>query len=60
MRYPRGCGPGTDIPATLEPLPVGQGLVRRTTGRQDKRIAFLSFGATVNAALAAGESYNFV
>jgi len=56
VRYPRGCGPGTEIPATLEPLPVGQGLVRRTTGRKDKRIAFLSFGATVNAALAAGEN----
>jgi 1-deoxy-D-xylulose-5-phosphate synthase len=52
VRYPRGTGPGANFSADLEPLPVGKGIVRRECSRQTQRIAFLSFGATVNAALA--------
>ncbi|MCP5279679.1 MAG: 1-deoxy-D-xylulose-5-phosphate synthase [Thiobacillus sp.] len=56
VRYPRGCGPGATLPEDLEPLEVGRGIVRRESTRQDRRVAFLSFGATVNAALVAADS----
>ena len=56
VRYPRGCGPGTTLPEDLEPLVVGRGIVRRESTRQDRRVAFLSFGTTVNAALVAADS----
>ena len=53
VRYPRGCGPGTSLSPGLDGLEVGKGIVRRECSRQDRRIAFLSFGATVNSALTA-------
>ena len=56
VRYPRGCGRGTPLSPALESLEIGKGIVRRTCGRQERRIAFLAFGATVNAALAAAET----
>ena len=56
VRYPRGCGPGEMLTEALAPLEVGKGLVRRESRAQDRRIAFLSFGATVNAALVAADS----
>jgi 1-deoxy-D-xylulose-5-phosphate synthase len=56
VRYPRGCGPGALQSPELESLEVGKGMVRRECGRQDHRIAFLSFGATVNPALVAAEN----
>ena len=56
VRYPRGCGPGAPLSPELATLEVGKGLVRRESTRQDRRIAFLSFGATVNSALTAAES----
>jgi 1-deoxy-D-xylulose-5-phosphate synthase len=56
VRYPRGCGPGVPLSQDLEPLEVGRGILRREATRQDRRVAFLSFGATVNAALVAADS----
>jgi 1-deoxy-D-xylulose-5-phosphate synthase len=56
VRYPRGCGPGASLSDGLDPLEIGKGLVRRACGRQENRIAFLAFGAPVNAALVAAES----
>jgi len=56
VRYPRGCGPGAPLSDGLDPLEIGKGLVRRACGRQENRIAFLAFGAPVNAALVAAES----
>jgi 1-deoxy-D-xylulose-5-phosphate synthase len=56
VRYPRGCGPGAQLSGDLATLEVGKGIVRRECSRQDRRIAFLSFGATVNSALAAAEN----
>jgi 1-deoxy-D-xylulose-5-phosphate synthase len=55
VRYPRGCGPGAPLASELEPLEIGKGVVRRTCGRRERRIAFLSFGPTVNSALVAAE-----
>jgi 1-deoxy-D-xylulose-5-phosphate synthase len=51
VRYPRGGGPGTAIDKTLSTLPLGKGEVRR----QGRKIALLSFGTLLDAALKAGE-----
>ncbi|MDY7117874.1 1-deoxy-D-xylulose-5-phosphate synthase [Halomonas sp. SSL-5] len=46
VRYPRGTGPGTEIPAHLEPAPIGQAQVRRESGAEaGRRIALLAFGS---------------
>ena len=52
VRYPRGRGPGTPVPDTMNLLPIGKGeVVRKGTG-----IAILAFGAPLAAACeAAGE-----
>jgi 1-deoxy-D-xylulose-5-phosphate synthase len=51
VRYPRGTGPGM-LPGTgLEPLEVG----RADVVREGRRVAILSFGALLGAALEAGE-----
>ena len=51
VRYPRGTGPGATITKALEPLPIGQGEVRR----KGERIAILAFGTVLDNALQAGE-----
>lgn len=43
VRYPRGTGPGSDIPKTLEALQIGQS----ETLRQGKGVAILAFGSMV-------------
>jgi len=51
VRYPRGAGMGT-VPGTdLDPLPVGQGEIRR----QGKGVALLAFGSLLAPAMAAGD-----
>ncbi|WP_300272512.1 1-deoxy-D-xylulose-5-phosphate synthase [Halomonas sp.] len=46
VRYPRGTGPGAEIPAHLEPLPIGKAEPRRESGaRAGRRIALLAFGS---------------
>lgn len=51
VRYPRGCGPGVETAANLEPLPFGKGEIRR----QGKSIAILNFGPLLQEALQAAE-----
>ena len=51
VRYPRGSGPGTSVPTSLETLPIGKAEVRR----RGQRIALLAFGAVLGAAEKAGE-----
>jgi 1-deoxy-D-xylulose-5-phosphate synthase len=51
VRYPRGSGPGTPVARTLDVLPVGKGEIRR----HGRKIALLSFGTLLAAALEAGE-----
>lgn len=46
VRYPRGNGPGTVIPSTLETLPIGKADLRR----RGKGVALLAFGALVPVA----------
>jgi 1-deoxy-D-xylulose-5-phosphate synthase len=59
VRYPRGTGPGVDIPAHLEPLPIGQADIRRRV--QDgggTRIALLAFGSLNSPAAEVAERLN--
>jgi 1-deoxy-D-xylulose-5-phosphate synthase len=52
VRYPRGSGTGTPLPADLKGLPLGQGEVRR----QGKGVAILAFGTLLYPALQAAEA----
>jgi 1-deoxy-D-xylulose-5-phosphate synthase len=52
VRYPRGKGPGVAVQPELDALPVGRGERRR----EGRRVALLSFGAMLPAALEAGEA----
>ncbi len=52
VRYPRGFGPGADIPTTLETVPIG----RAQTVLQGEKIAILAFGSMVVPALEAGRA----
>jgi 1-deoxy-D-xylulose-5-phosphate synthase len=54
VRYPRGTGGSVPPSLTLDRLPVGKGEVRRS----GLRIAILSFGTLLSAALEAGETLN--
>jgi 1-deoxy-D-xylulose-5-phosphate synthase len=51
VRYPRGSGPGAPVDATLQALPLGQGVIRR----RGQSLAILAFGAMLKPALEAGE-----
>ncbi len=54
VRYPRGSGPGVPVQPDLEPLPVGQGELRRTGAK----VAILAFGSMLAPALQAAEELN--
>jgi 1-deoxy-D-xylulose-5-phosphate synthase len=54
VRYPRGTGPGVEVQAAMQALPVGRGEVRR----EGKRVAILAFGPMLAPALAAGAELN--
>ncbi len=63
IRYPRGTGPGVAIDPALTTLPLGKGVVVRETkgfeaSLKKARVAFLAFGAMVQAALEAAEELN--
>jgi 1-deoxy-D-xylulose-5-phosphate synthase len=49
VRYPRGSGTGVDAGSTLQPLPLGKGIVRRSS--DTARVAVLAFGAPTKAAM---------
>ncbi len=51
VRYPRGTGPGVKVLPSLNTIEVGVAETRR----QGSKIAILSFGITLDAALEAGE-----
>ena len=58
VRYPRGTGPGVEIPAHLEPLPIGKAEVRRQAANDNIRIALLAFGSLNSAAADVAERLN--
>jgi len=54
VRYPRGAGLGVTVDASLEPIPIGKGEIRR----HGQRVALLAFGNMLAPALEAGEAFN--
>ncbi|TVP43770.1 MAG: 1-deoxy-D-xylulose-5-phosphate synthase [Halomonas sp.] len=58
VRYPRGTGPGADIPAHLEPLAIGKAEIRRHSSSDGVRIALLAFGNLNSAAAEVAERLN--
>lgn len=55
VRYPRGTGPGVEIPAHLEPLAIGKAERRRESGASGRRVALLAFGSLNGAAAEVAE-----
>ncbi len=55
VRYPRGAGAGTVIEKELKALPFGKAEIKRSSQRQEQRIAILAFGTLLQPALAAAE-----
>lgn len=58
VRYPRGTGPGVEIPEHLESLPIGKAEVRRQSQSDGVRIALLAFGSLNTAAAEVAEKLN--
>jgi 1-deoxy-D-xylulose-5-phosphate synthase len=54
VRYPRGIGPGVEIDASMQAVPIGQGEIRR----EGEKIAILAFGSMLAPALAAAGVLN--
>ncbi|KGE76934.1 1-deoxy-D-xylulose-5-phosphate synthase [Halomonas salina] len=45
VRYPRGTGPGSEMPEHLAPLAIGEAEPRRHAGGEGPKIALLAFGS---------------
>ncbi|MGR2738672.1 1-deoxy-D-xylulose-5-phosphate synthase [Billgrantia sp. Q4P2] len=57
VRYPRGTGPGVEIPTHLEPLEIGKAQLRRRSGAEaGRRVALLAFGSLNTPAAVVAES----
>jgi 1-deoxy-D-xylulose-5-phosphate synthase len=56
VRYPRGTGPGVEIPDHLEPIEIGRAERRRTSGAETGRVALLAFGSLNTAAAAVADA----
>jgi 1-deoxy-D-xylulose-5-phosphate synthase len=54
VRYPRGTGPGVAVDRSAPALAIGRGELRR----RGRVVAVLSFGTTLETALAVGEALN--
>ncbi len=54
VRYPRGKGPGVEVDADMESIPIGRAQIRRS----GRRIAILGFGALVPTCEAVAEAMN--
>ncbi|MDV7212004.1 1-deoxy-D-xylulose-5-phosphate synthase [Azotobacter beijerinckii] len=52
VRYPRGSGPNATLEPSLEPLPIGRGVLRR----QGRKVALLVFGVQLAEALQVAET----
>lgn len=51
VRYPRDCGPGSEIQQTMTALAIGKAVIER----QGQHVAILAFGSLLAAALEAGK-----
>ncbi|MBZ5487647.1 1-deoxy-D-xylulose-5-phosphate synthase [Halomonas aquamarina] len=58
VRYPRGTGPGVEIPMHLDALPIGKAQVRREATGDGVRVALLAFGSLNGPAAEVAERLN--
>ncbi len=59
VRYPRGAGTGAAVQQEMASLPLGRGVLRRSSrARSGHRIALLAFGSMVAPALAAAAEFD--
>jgi 1-deoxy-D-xylulose-5-phosphate synthase len=58
VRYPRGIGVGATIETTMTALPIGKGVMKRSATNTHSKVAILSFGSLLPAALQAAENLN--
>jgi 1-deoxy-D-xylulose-5-phosphate synthase len=59
VRYPRGSGPGAPVESEMTSLPIGRGVLRRSSkARAGHRLALLAFGTMAAPALAAAEEFD--
>ncbi|HQR56619.1 MAG TPA: 1-deoxy-D-xylulose-5-phosphate synthase [Burkholderiaceae bacterium] len=59
VRYPRGTGPGAAVQQEMASLPLGRGVLRRSSkARSGHRVALLAFGSMVAPALAAAAEFD--
>ena len=57
VRYPRGTGTGVQISESLEPLPIGKAVIRRTSNQESgQKLAILAFGTLLQACIPICES----
>ena len=57
VRYPRGTGTGVHITESLEPLPIGKAVIRRTSNQESgQKLAILAFGTLLQACIPICES----
>ncbi len=57
VRYPRGTGPGVEIPAHLAPIAIGQAQVcREGSAEPGRRVALLAFGSLNTPAVRVAEA----
>jgi len=57
VRYPRGAAHGA-VDATIAPLELGKGEVRRVSDKSSEKIAILAWGSMLHPALVAAEKLN--
>jgi 1-deoxy-D-xylulose-5-phosphate synthase len=57
VRYPRGAAHGK-VDATIAPLELGKGEVRRVSDKSGEKIAILAWGSMLHPALTVGEKLN--
>ena len=57
VRYPRGAAHGA-VDATIAPLELGKGEVRRVSSKSGEKLAILAWGSMLHPALAVGEKLN--
>ena len=57
VRYPRGTGTGVQTSESLEPLPIGKAVIRRTSNQESgQKLAILAFGTLLQACIPICES----
>lgn len=56
VRYPRGVGPGVVADENLDPLPIGEAILRRKATENPEKLVIMAFGSMVQPAGQAAEA----